>query len=309
LSSDTALAGARRILVIKLGAFGDFLLALGPMQALRRFRPDAHITLLTTRPYHALAEASGIFDTILLDDRPGRFDLTGWLDLRRQLRATRPDFVVDLQTSDRSGFYRLLLLPDRPFWSGIARGSSHPHANAGRDHMHTVERQAEQMAMAGLPTGSVSLSDLSFLTADIAHFALPDRFMLLVPGGAPHRPDKRWPAERYGSYAARQVLRGITPIIIGTEAERQAAETILAMEPAAISLLGRTSYAQIAALARKAVSALGNDTGPMHLIALSGCPATVLFSNASDPALCRPRGPSVRVIREPDLRDLIDIRS
>jgi len=307
LNGDTALAEAGRILVIKLGAFGDFLLALGPMQALRRFRPDAHITLLTTRPYRALAEASGIFDTILLDNRPGRFDLTGWLDLRRQLRATRPDFVVDLQTSDRSGFYRLLLLPDRPFWSGIARGSSHPHANAGRDHMHTVERQAEQMEMAGLPKGSVGLSDLSFLTADIAQFNLPDRFMLLVPGGAPHRPDKRWPAERYGAYATGQVRQGVTPVIIGTEVERQAAETILGMAPGALSLLGRTGYAEIAALARRAETALGNDTGPMHLIALSGCASTVLFSNASDPALCRPRGPSVRVIREPDLRDLIDI--
>lgn len=305
--SDHALAGAQRILVIKLGAFGDFLLALGPMQALRRFRPDAHITLLTTRPYRAMAEASGVFDDILLDERPGRLDLAGWLDLRRLLRTARPDFVVDLQTSDRSSFYRLLLLPDRPFWSGIARGSSHPHANAGRDHMHTVERQAEQMEMAGMPRDSIGLADLSFLEADLAQFRLPERFMLLVPGGAPHRPDKRWPAERYGAYAAGQVAQGITPVIIGTEAEREAAETILEMAPGTQSLLGRTSFADIAALARKAEAALGNDTGPMHLIALAGCPTTVLFSNASDPALCRPRGPNVRVIREPDLRDLTTI--
>lgn len=307
MNSDRALAGAKRILVIKLGAFGDFLLALGPMQALRRFRPDAHITLLTTSPYRAMAEASGVFDDILLDQRPGRFDLAGWLGLRHVLRTARPDFVVDLQTSDRSSFYRLLLLPDRPFWSGIARGSSHPHANAGRDHMHTVERQAEQMEMAGMPKGSVGLSDLSFLDADLARFQLPERFMLLVPGGAPHRPDKRWPAERYGAHAARQVAQGITPLIIGTAAEREAAETILHMAPGTQSLLGQTSFADIAALARKAEAALGNDTGPMHLIALVGCPTTVLFSNASDPALCRPRGPHVRVIREPDLRSLTSI--
>lgn len=306
MNNETALADAHRILVIKLGAFGDFLLALGPMQALRRFRPDAHITLLTTQPYRAMAEASGLFDAIVIDTRPKRFDLHGWLALRRTLRTVQPDFVVDLQTSDRSSFYRLLLLPDRPCWSGIARGCSHPHANPDRDHMHTAERQAEQMEMAGMPKGSVGLSDLSFLTADTAHFFLPDRYMLLVPGGAPHRPDKRWPAERYGAYAAAQLKQGITPVIIGTQAEHHAAETILEKAPGAISLLGRTSFAEIASLARGAESALGNDTGPMHLIALSGCPSTVLFSSASDPALCRPRGPDVRIIQTPDLRALTD---
>jgi len=49
---------------------------------------------------------------------------------------------------------------------------------------------------------------------------------------------------------------------------------------------------------------VGNDTGPMHLLAAAGCPAVVLFSRASDPALCAPRGPCVRVLRRPDLADL-----
>ena len=174
-----SLSAAGRILVIKLGALGDFLLALGPMQAIRRYRPDAHLTLLTTKPYRTLAEASGIFDDILVDNRPGRFDLPGWFALRRDLRAARPDFVIDLQTSDRSSFYRLLMLPDRPSWSGIARGCSHPHANPARDHMHTVERQAEQMRMAGLPESMLTLSDLSFLKSDVARFNLPAPYALM----------------------------------------------------------------------------------------------------------------------------------
>jgi hypothetical protein len=46
----------------------------------------------------------------------------------------------------------------------------------------------------------------------------------------------------------------------------------------------------------------------MHLIAAAGIPAVVLFSAASDPALCAPRGPSggaaVTVLRAPALGDL-----
>ncbi len=40
-----------RILVIKHGALGDFLLATGAFQAIRRHHANAEITLLTTRPY------------------------------------------------------------------------------------------------------------------------------------------------------------------------------------------------------------------------------------------------------------------
>ena len=52
-----------------------------------------------------------------------------------------------------------------------------------------------------------------------------------------------------------------------------------------------------------AVAAVGNDTGPMHLIAAAGCASIVLFSDDSDPALCAPRG-RVTVLRRPDLASL-----
>ena len=52
------------------------------------------------------------------------------------------------------------------------------------------------------------------------------------------------------------------------------------------------------------VGQAGNLLGPMHLIAAAGCPSVVLFSQASDPALCAPRGRSVTVLRKPDLSAL-----
>ena len=59
-----------RILVIKLGALGDIVLALGPFAAIRRDHPDAHVTLLTTRPYVEFLKPSEYFDDIWVDDRP-----------------------------------------------------------------------------------------------------------------------------------------------------------------------------------------------------------------------------------------------
>ncbi len=48
---------------------------------------------------------------------------------------------------------------------------------------------------------------------------------------------------------------------------------------------------------------MGNDTGPVHLVAAAGAPTIALFSSASDPAISGPRG-HVTVFQAPDLKDV-----
>lgn len=285
----------RRILVIKLGALGDVVLAFGPFAAIRAHHRDARITLLTTAPFADLARRSPWFDTVAVDARPRWWDLRGLRDLRRTLRGY--DFVYDLQTSGRSSRY--FRLAGRPPWSGIARGASHPHANPARDAMHTVERQREQLRMAGIP--DVPAPDLSWLTAGGP--VPPSPYALLVPGASPRRPAKRWPAEHFGRLAALLAERGIRPVVAGTAAEAPLAAVILSACPAAEDFTGRTGLFDLAGLAARASLAVGNDTGPMHLAAAVGCPCVVLFSADSDPALTAPRG-RVRVLRADRLADL-----
>lgn len=300
---EFAVRTGNRILVVKLGALGDIVQATGPFAAIRAHHADDHVTLLTTRPYAGFLEASGWFDAVEIDSRPGWRDPKDWLELRRRLRAGGYDRVYDLQTSNRSSFYYRLFWPGRvPEWSGIARGCSHPHANPRRDFMHTVDRQAEQLAMAGID--AVPPPALDWVTSDIARFGLPDRYALLVAGGSAHRPEKRWPTGGFARLARRFAEQGIVPVLLGTRAEADVNATIAAFSDAAVDLTGETGFADIVGLARGAVAAVGNDTGPMHLIATAGAPSKVLFSQFSDPALCAPRGPAVEIIRRPLLQDL-----
>ena len=74
--------------------------------------------------------------------------------------------------------------------------------------------------------------------------------------------------------------------------------------PPAIDLIGQTGFGDLADLARAARFAVGNDTGPMHLIATAGCPAITLFSNDSNPSQCAPVGRWTRILQRPDLADL-----
>jgi ADP-heptose:LPS heptosyltransferase len=296
-------AEPRRILVIKLGALGDFVQAMGPAAAIRAHHPRAEITLLTTAPFAALGRAAPYFDHVWIDDRPSLAHWGALWRLRRRLREGRFDRVYDLQTSDRSSLYFELMRPGpRPEWSGIARGASHRHTNPRRDFMHTMDRQAEQLAACGI--ARVPQPDLSWAMTDLERFALPERFLLLIPGSAAHRPEKRWPVQRFAELARLSAARGLAPVVLGGSAESPLGATIAAATPLGIDLAGRTSFGDLVALGARACHAVGNDTGPMHLVVAGGAPATVLFSNASEPALTAPRGSNVAILRRPDLAAL-----
>jgi len=300
---DAAPAHIHRVLVIRLSALGDFIMALPAMAAIRRHHPAAEITLLTSKPLAELGERSGWFNRVTIDTRPRWSNPSGWARLRNWLRAGRFDRVYDLQSQDRTALYFRLFWPGRrPEWSGIAPGASHPHRDPNRRHMHAFDIHAAQLRLAGIT--DIPPPDLNWLDDDIRVLGLPSRFALLVPGSAPHRPAKRWPASRYGALASALVDRGITPVILGTAAEQALADTIRAICPKARDLTGQTSLFTIAGLARRAQFAVGNDTGPMHLIALIGCRVVSLFSSESNPTRSAPRGENVTVLHRPDLEAL-----
>lgn len=289
------------ILVLKLGALGDFVHAFHAFAAIRRHHPGDRVTLLTTAPFAGLAEASPWFDAVAVDERAPWLNLAA---LRRSLRPIRgADFVYDLQTSSRSNRYHWLA--GRPAWSGIAAGCSHPHANKQRDFMHTVERQREQLQHAGLTVSPPP--ERAWLAALGGQHGVQAPYALLMPGGAGLGSVKRWPAARYAAVAAHLAGQGITPVIIGGAAERGLADAILSIAPAALDLTTRTTIPDIAALAQGAALTVGNDTGPVHLAASMGAPTIQLFSNAGVPAQAAARGPAgewATVLKRDSLDDL-----
>ncbi len=288
----------RRILVIKLGALGDFILSYRAMTAIRVHHRDDHLTLLTIPSLQSLAEKTGLFDEIWTDTRPGWFNWVGWWQLGRRLNGAGFARVYDLQTADRTGnYFRLMRAPfsrTRPEWSGNVRGCSHPHTDPRRETMHTLERQAEQLAIAGISRSEYPPLDFSWVDADVSRHQLDQDgapYVLLVPGGSAAHPAKRWPPGRYAQLALRLISIGYRPVVLGTAAEKQACATVAAASPAVQNLCDDSPILDVMALARDAAGAVGNDTGPMHLIAAMGCPSLVLYSDASDPGVTRPRGP------------------
>lgn len=290
----------RRILIIKLGALGDFFLAQTAFAALRALHRDDHATLLTIPPLAAMARLSGLFDKVEEDPR-GR-TLGDWLRVRRILRAGRFDRVYDLQAQSRTDRYHLLFFPGPwPEWSGTARFASHPDRYPGRRKTPVVERYARQLS----PFGAVlpPYADLAWLDADVSAYGLAaGTYALLIPGSSPGRPDKRWPAEMYGELARRLTARGLRPVVVGGAAEKPLAKAVQAICAAALDLTGGTDIPQLAGLARRAWGVAGNDTGPTHVAAAVGAATVGIFCDASTPVHLN--GQRAAVLHRPSFDDI-----
>lgn len=291
--------------MIKLGALGDMILAFGPMAAIRAHHPDAHISLLTIAGLAEMAERSGLFNQVLIDPRPKFTQPLQWLRLRKMLTAPRFDRVYDLQTNDRTALYYHLFWPFwrdsvRPQWCGTAAGADFCDEDPLRMDKHALERMQDGLKIAGIR--EFPPPHLDWLRADVTQLRPEGRFILLVTGSAPTRPEKRWP--HYAALARIMLEQGFTPVLIGGKAELDLNRAIAADAPGCVDVTGRTSLYEIAGLGRLASGAIGNDTGPMHILAATGCPTLTLFSAASRPEQSRPRGMHTAIMRRVELKDL-----
>lgn len=291
----------RRILVIKLGALGDIVLAFDAFHAIRTHHRSDHLTLLTRRAYAGWARQMPWFDEVWEDPALRWWQWTKVLRWRQRLRTAHFHRVYDLQGNDRTTFYFHLLGRARPEWSGAVRGCSHPRPSISGTQP-VFERLLLQLESAGVPRAG--RADLSWLRGAVAGLGLPAQYVVLVPGCSPHRPEKRWPPAHFAELARRLVAQGTGVVVVGTKTDGPVIMALKRAAPVICDLMDRTDLGQLASIARQARAVVGNDTGPVHLMATVGAPTLVLYHGKARPEVLRPNGPAVSWLQRPELRDL-----
>jgi ADP-heptose:LPS heptosyltransferase len=262
------------ILVIKLGALGDLILAEGALRDLRAHHRHDRITLMTAPAYRAVMARCPWLDDILADPRAPRWRLDQMWRLRRRLHAGRFAMVYDLQNSGRTHWYYRHLFPRGP-WSGTAPGCSHP-LPAGDTSLGTA-RHARQLATAGVPVQFARQPDLGWMAAEVddllATAGVRRPYAVLVPGSSARNQDKRWP--HYAELAARLDAAGWLPVTVPGPDEAEADPL-----PGVALRHGDGRWLdlfELAGVLRKAALVVGNDTGPTHMAAFLGVPGVALF--------------------------------
>lgn len=320
--SDAATANpglnARKVLIILLGGIGPFVQALGAIRAIREGHRSADITLLTSPEFAEFAKRFPAVDQVDADGIPS--NLKERMTLASNIRKANYDITYDLQGDASSkDLFKLLNLPLRspPVWSGPTLGAAFqfdPSADPGE---HPVVRHSRQLMEAGLDAPGIEWPpqpDLSWVRTVLddsprlrpEFFGLSGAYVLMFPGHSDTATDRLWPAAAFGDLAKIIAKNGVTPVILGTSADNEAAQEILRIEPKTKSIVARTDLFQIAALAERARYVVGNETGALHLATHAGAPGFVLLREEKDaPIEARmPGGSHVITFKAPDLADM-----
>lgn len=291
-----------KILVIRLGALGDMVLCCSAFQAIRAAHPTAHIALLTMPAFADFARSMPWFDEVLLDNRAPLADVAGWWKLLSGLLRFNPSRVYDLQGKFRQTIlYTLMGTSLMREWSGAAPLCSHPRLWPPQPDMHFYDFIAAQLNRAGVVVQG--LPDMSWCMA-LLTFPVPEKYVVLIPSCAKGREYKRWPADKYAEIANRIHAMGIACLAVGGKGDADVISSLRSSAPHVTDLSGATSLLQLGTLARHALAAIGNDTGPGHILAACGAPTLTLFSGQVNPVWSSPRGRLVRTLQENDLNHL-----
>ena len=265
------------ILIIKLGALGDFVMQMDYVQAIHKMYPNAEMTFMTSRPFVPFVKCLDFVNNIIVDTHP-RWNLKEWYRIcKKEIADKQWDYIFDLQNSRRTrDRYFKLVRFFTPFsfkWCVWAKN--------GNLNVKKVEKD-KRFCLGNLTTEQMSLPleevDLSFCKGEQKNFhLLPEkRFVLLIPGCSPKHPYKRWPKENYAKLADLIEKKGVSVVVLGTKAEAEEIDYICT-HTKAVNFQDKASLLDIPALASKAACIVGNDTGPMHMACFNKTYGVVLF--------------------------------
>lgn len=282
-----------RILVIRGGAIGDFILTLPALAALRAAFPRAGLDVLGYPHIARLAAAGGLADEVhAIEARPlaGFFARHGALDERQAEFFRRYAVIVSY-----------LFDPDGLFAANVQRAGAKaqflpaPHRPDERPDRHAAEvflEPLQHLAIFDAP----AVPQLSVPPAAVE--ALPGGpWVALHPGSGSE--NKNWPEARWAELLARLLAQTRwNVLLVGGEAEGGRLERLAA----ATGAEGRFRLArgrpldELAGLLARCAAFAGHDSGITHLAAALGRPCVVLWGPTLRP-VWQPLGDQVFVLQ------------
>jgi heptosyltransferase-2 len=290
----------KRILVIRGGAIGDFILTLPALKALRDSQPGAHIEILGYKHIAVLAENRFYAQAIRsIEYAP----LARFFACNSELPPELADYFASFDL-----IISFLYDPDEVFAKNLRRcgigdlvcGPAKILENAG----HAARQLARPIEELGIEVPN--LSERIFPSIEDREFArnfsgtLPQPIVAFHPGSGSQQ--KNWPlknwiklfSENRGLASAKGSL-----VIVSGEAERA---TIRQLEHEWRSRNTRFAknlpLPQLAAVLEHAIF-LGHDSGISHLAAAAGASCILLFG-PTNPDVWAPQNNNVRVLKAPN---------
>lgn len=270
-----------RILIVRLAALGDIILASTILTRIRAERPRAQVTWLTSDGARPLVELFGVDEILTVDERRllGASTATRAASLVRvwsRLAGRRFDVVVLAHADPR---YKLLIRSARVGELHMLRRSPHGHMNPipGRFFGDEFARLLDGSMARGPAPQRYGIADVRH-RLDIGLRPHDPPFVVMAPGGARNvlreDPLRRWPAERYAQVAAR-LLPTYGVAIVGDAGDAWVRPAFAGLRVQ--DLIGSLELHDTLRVLARASLVISHDTGPMHLARLVRAPLLALF--------------------------------
>lgn len=291
-----------KILVIRGGAIGDFILTLPAIAALRRQFPQAHLEVLGYPHIVQLAIAGGLVDQASSIEARA---LASFFARNGQLPEDWTDYFSEFDL-----IVSYLYDPDEIFRTNIGRCSpaqfiAGPHrpdergqTPAARLYLKPLERLAifDADPVPRLHMSSAPIAAVSAPGAGSGRAAAP--ILGLHPGsGSEH---KNWPEQRWVQLV--QKLIDLTPfnlVLVGGEAEGERLQRLAAALPPSRARVAQSlPLPELARLLSGCSGFIGHDSGISHLAAALDVPVLLLWGK-TDEAVWKPPGEKVVILRHP----------
>ncbi len=288
---------SERYLIVELADIGDLIVSTPALAALRKARPDAHITLLTTTHSAPVIAGTNLVDEIVTFDKKqfnGSRAFFQPANLRRvfDLRKGHYDAVIFLHHFTLKlgtlKFALIALASGAKQRIGLDNGNgwflNHHLHDGGFGAKHQAQYWLDLVALLGASSeprpANVAVQDASkYLPAsaetNASHSALST--IVMHPGSGGYSLARRWDTTKFAAladalhqkYNAQIVLVG--SVNDGSDAVKAAMKTSL------IDLTGKTTLAELAAVIQSANLYIGADSGVMHIAASVGTPIVAIF--------------------------------
>lgn len=275
-----------RVLLVRLSAIGDVVMALPVAASIKASNPAAEIAWVIDHRLRELVIGHPCVDRVyaLFTDRKARRKPARWRVMVRQHRRIAefaPDVGIDLHGHAKSALAlhfskakRKLTLEPQDALSRLLGG----RAVRVPEGTHRVEANLEAAREAGFPFRRYSF-DLPINEAIRGHVQrwLGDGGWITVHLGGTH-PNKIWPVERFIRVGTALIERGERLIVVGGGSEISVAQRFVS-EAGGISIVGETGLLELAEVIRRAKVHLSGDTGSAHIAAAVGTRCVTIFGH------------------------------
>lgn len=309
LSANSAFIPPKKALILQPCCLAQVMLATPMLAALQTTYPQARFDWAVS-DWARAAIISNPRITELIRVAPGDIHDLSWRELGlliKQLRAQNYDTCFIPSRSSLLAYVAWQAkIPQRIGLNVNGRGFAHTIAvNKPANTVHTAALYLSLAHAVDVPEETLQSIEMEFIPPDRDRTAVTRRLIeevdwlgdvplvLIHPGGGinPVQSNemKRWPVERYALLANHCITKHKAKVVlVGTDAERPLAQAIDGMLSDRITnLTGNMTLGELAAMCEVADLYIGNDAGPTHVAAATGCPTLAIFG-PSDPALSRP---------------------